>query len=204
VNASNDKTGDGYIDQSAAERARHEAWAGHHDCSGTGEGERARAQYEKDKLGPGPHCWNCGGKITHEQAERNGGTLCDDCKAAQPEAGTADRIAEHPMYSPSDLKYLRGKGYSDAEILAFWDRDHGLGCKPVQHRLTYDGTPREVLREALRDSLSPQAVAAIAAHLHGLVHTKSDAVNRQVAWFTEQLLDMVGDQYNALCEEAGL
>ena len=40
------------------------------------------------------------------------------------------------------------------------------------------------LAAALRDNLSPQAVAAIAAHLHGLVNTKNDAVNRQVAWFT--------------------
>jgi hypothetical protein len=117
---------------------------------------------------------------------------------------TADRIAKHPMYSPSDLKYLRGKGYSDDEILAFWDRDHGLGCKPVEHRFTYTASPREVVQEVMRDNLSPQAVAAIAAHLHGLVNTKDEKVNSEVAWFTAQLLDMLGDQYNALCEEVGL
>ena len=38
------------------------------------------------------------------------------------------------------------------------------------------------LAAALRDNLSPQAVAAIAAHL----------------------LAMVGDEYNALCDELGL
>jgi len=117
---------------------------------------------------------------------------------------TAGRIAKHPMYSLTDLKYLRKKGYRDEEILAFWDRDHGLGCKPVEHRSTYAGSPREVVQEVMRDNLSPQAVAAIAAHLHGLVNTKDEKVNAEVAWFTEQLLEMLGDQYNALCEEIGL
>jgi len=117
---------------------------------------------------------------------------------------TAERIAKHPMYSPSDLKYLRKKGYSDAEILAFWDRDHGLGCKPVQHRFTYTGTAGEVVQEVLRDNLSPQAVAAIAAHLFA-ASTKNDGVNREIRWFADQLVSMVGtDQYNALCEEVGL
>ena len=76
---------------------------------------------------------------------------------------------------------------------------------PQRHEtVAYSGDAAEVLRDVLRDNLSPQAVAVIAAHLHGMVNTKSDPVNREVAWFTEQLLDMVGDQYNALCEEAGL
>lgn len=46
----------------------------------------------------------------------------------------AKRIAKHPMYSPCDLAYFRRKGYSDAEILAFWDRDHALGHKPCHHQ----------------------------------------------------------------------
>jgi hypothetical protein len=76
---------------------------------------------------------------------------------------------------------------------------------PERHEsVAYSGDAAEVLRDVLKDNLSPQAVAVIAGHLHGMVNTKSDAVNREVAWFTEQLLDMVGDQYNALCEEAGL
>jgi hypothetical protein len=116
----------------------------------------------------------------------------------------AGRIAKHPMYSPSDLKYLRKKGYTDREILAFWDRDHGQGCQPVEHRFTYTGTAAEVVRDVLRDNLSPQAIAAIAAHLHGIVKTKDDKVNCEVAWFAEQLMGMLGDQYNALCEEVGL
>ncbi len=116
----------------------------------------------------------------------------------------ADRIANHPMYSPSDLKYLRKKGYSDSEILAFWDRDHSMGCKPVEHRVTYVGTAGEVVQDVLRDNLSPQAVAAIAAHLMA-AGTKSDAVNKEIRWLADLLVGMVGsDQYNALCEEVGL
>ena len=122
----------------------------------------------------------------------------------KPKKTIAQRIAEHPMHSPSDLKYLRKKGYSDSEILAFWDRDHGLGQKPVEHRLTYSGTAAEVVQEVVRDNLSPQAAAAIAAHLHGIVKTNSDSVNVEVVWFAEQLLEMLGDQYNDLCEEIGL
>jgi hypothetical protein len=76
---------------------------------------------------------------------------------------------------------------------------------PQRHEtVAYSGDAKDVLRDVLRDSLSPQAVAVIAGHLHGMVNTKSESVNREVAWFTELLLDMVGDQYNALCEEAGL
>jgi hypothetical protein len=76
---------------------------------------------------------------------------------------------------------------------------------PQRHEtVAYSGDAKNVLRHVLRDDLSPQALAVIAAHLHGLVNTKSESVNREVAWFTEQLLDMVGDEYNAMCEEVGL
>jgi len=64
--------------------------------------------------------------------------------------------------------------------------------------------PAVELQDSLQDCMSPQAVAAIAAHLHGIVNTKDEKVNGEVAWFTEQLLDMLGEQYNALCEEVGL
>jgi len=61
------------------------------------------------------------------------GAQANECVAAQPDASLADRIARHPMYSPSDLAYFRRKGYGDEEILAFWDRDHAMGCKPCHH-----------------------------------------------------------------------
>ncbi len=43
------------------------------------------------------------------------------------------RLREHPMHSVSDLDHLRRKGYTDEEILAFWDRDHANGKSPVIH-----------------------------------------------------------------------
>ena len=45
-----------------------------------------------------------------------------------------DRLESHPMYTPSDLAYFRSKGYTDDEIVAFWDRDLALGCEPVHHK----------------------------------------------------------------------
>ena len=117
----------------------------------------------------------------------------------------AERIARHPMYSPSDLKYLRKKGYSDQEILAFWDRDHGMGCKPVEHQFTYSGTTAEVVQEVLRDNLSPEAVAAIVSYLQP-VSTRDSAVNKEVAWFSEQLVELLGgyEQQTRLANELGL
>jgi hypothetical protein len=45
-----------------------------------------------------------------------------------------DVLERHPMYTPSDLAYLRSHGYDDAEITAFWDRDQKLGHAPLHHR----------------------------------------------------------------------
>jgi len=56
-----------------------------------------------------------------------------DGGGTESDAALAQRIATHPMNTPSDLAYFRRKGYSDAEILAFWDRDHAMGCKPCHH-----------------------------------------------------------------------
>lgn len=57
----------------------------------------------------------------------------DSVSDTQSPTSIAERIAKHPMNTPSDLTYFRRKGYSDAEILAFWDRDHAMGCKPCHH-----------------------------------------------------------------------
>jgi len=42
-------------------------------------------------------------------------------------------IKSHAMYSESDYAYLSGKGYSDDEIIAFWDRDAAMGKGPQLH-----------------------------------------------------------------------
>ena len=36
-------------------------------------------------------------------------------------------IRNHPNYNPDDCAYLYAKGYSETEILAFWDRDRAWG-----------------------------------------------------------------------------
>ena len=120
---------------------------------------------------------------------------------------TADRIAKHPMHSASDLRYLRNKGYTDDEILAFWDRDHGMGHKPVEHRLTYSGTAAEVVQEVLRDNLSPEAVAATANAVRVQVNRgiEDKSVEQQLKWFADRLVAIVGGekQYHRLCGELG-
>lgn len=47
---------------------------------------------------------------------------------------TTDDLKRHPMYSPSDLAYFQNKGYSNEEILAFWNRDLAAGHEPLHHR----------------------------------------------------------------------
>ena len=53
-------------------------------------------------------------------------------RTADPDA----RMKAHPMYTPSDLAYFREKGYTDDEIIAFWDRDLARGHRPVEHWTT--------------------------------------------------------------------
>ena len=68
-----------------------------------------------------------------------------------------------------------------------------------------DPKPSEMLTDAIRENLSPHAVAAIAAYLQP-AHTNNSTVDREVQWFTEQLAQTLGgpDQQNRLAEELGL
>jgi hypothetical protein len=60
------------------------------------------------------------------------------------------------------------------------------------------------LAPALKDNLSPQAVAAIAAYLTA-ARVKNRQVQRQIEWFAGMLVDMLGvDEFNRLIEEVGL
>ncbi len=66
------------------------------------------------------------------------------------------------------------------------------------------GYDESELFEHVREQLSPEAVAAIAAWLQPAQTNNAD-VNRQVAWFRDRLVEMLGtDRYNALCDELGL
>ncbi|MDT9499139.1 hypothetical protein [Capnocytophaga canimorsus] len=41
------------------------------------------------------------------------------------------KIKKHPQFHINDYEYLSEKGYTDAEILAIWDRDHREGKSVV-------------------------------------------------------------------------
>ena len=58
---------------------------------------------------------------------------------------------------------------------------------------------------ALREQLGPHAVAAIVSCLQ-INRTNNDDVDRQVHWFAEQLVTLLGgyEQQNRLAEELGL
>ena len=58
---------------------------------------------------------------------------------------------------------------------------------------------------ALKDNLSPEAVATIIAYLQP-ARTNNPDVDRQVRWFSDRLTDLVGgdEAFNRLCEELGL
>jgi len=45
-------------------------------------------------------------------------------------------LKAHPLWSQTDFEYFRGKGYSNQQILEFWERDLRLGCKPVNRKPT--------------------------------------------------------------------
>jgi len=62
----------------------------------------------------------------------------------------------------------------------------------------------ECLAAAIRDTLSPETVATIAAHL-GTVTTKKKSVNAEAEWFRSFLVDLLGvEEYDATCDELGL
>jgi hypothetical protein len=85
----------------------------------------------------------------------------------QPASDIEARIRCHPMYSTSDLRYLRRKGYSDEEILAFWDRDHAQGKSPCHHRvkITFEGIELPTRAEAIQHAnADPEMDTAITLH----------------------------------------
>ena len=62
----------------------------------------------------------------------------------------------------------------------------------------------EELKEALKDNLTPEAIATIAAYLQ-TVQIANQSVDREVAWFNNLLVDMLGtEEYNKLKEELDL
>ncbi len=60
------------------------------------------------------------------------------------------------------------------------------------------------LEDTVRENLSPEAAAAIAAYLQP-VKTNDPKVTREVRWFSDVIRETIGtDQCNRLCEQLGL
>lgn len=87
---------------------------------------------------------------------------------------------------------------------------HDVGVVGVQQALSaaYDAGQASAgagLTESLRDNLSPEAVAAMVSWLQPAT-TNDKKVTREIAWFRDQLVDMLGggEQQSSLAEELGL
>jgi len=61
------------------------------------------------------------------------------------------------------------------------------------------------MQEAIRDALSPQAVALAASELL-LARCDDEEVDLEVRWFAEQLIELLGGQeaWSRTCKEIGL
>jgi len=80
-----------------------------------------------------------------------------------------------------------------------------MGGKKVRVTIPENPDPTEVMVDAIKDNLSPQAVATIIAYLQP-VRVKDKAVQREVDWFREELVKAVGGNaaLNQLMDEVGL
>jgi hypothetical protein len=72
-------------------------------------------------------------------------------------------------------------------------------------RVTVPENDESGLFAAIREHVSPHAVAAIVSYLQP-VSTKSGAVNKEIEWFSGQLVELLGgyEQQTRLAEELGL
>jgi hypothetical protein len=72
-------------------------------------------------------------------------------------------------------------------------------------RVTVPENDEQQIFDAIREQLSPHAVAAIASCLQ-INRTNNSEVDRQVHWFAEELCKMLGghEQQSRLAEELGL
>ena len=72
-------------------------------------------------------------------------------------------------------------------------------------RVTVPENDESGLFDAIRGHVSPHAVAAIVSYLQP-VSTRNPAVNKEVEWFSEQLVELLGgyEQQTRLAEELGL
>ena len=95
----------------------------------------------------------------------------------------------------------------DFHTVAVWEAKSALQAAYDAGRAEAlgDTDAKAALIDALRENLSPEAVAAIASWLQP-ARTNDENVDREVRWFTEQLAQALGgwDQQSRLAEELGL
>jgi len=46
---------------------------------------------------------------------------------SDPKGSGSGKVTEHPQYTKADYDYLKGKGWSDPEIMNRWDEEHAKG-----------------------------------------------------------------------------
>lgn len=80
-----------------------------------------------------------------------------------------------------------------------------INGKKVRVTVPENPDPVETMLDAIREQLSPHAVASIVAHLQG-ARTNNQDVDQQVHWFTEELCKLLGgyEHQARLAEELGL
>jgi len=68
-----------------------------------------------------------------------------------------------------------------------------------------DPDPTDLLADALKECLSPEAVAVIASYLQP-ARSDDDEIDRQIRWFADVLVETVGgdDAMNRLVDQLGL
>ncbi len=89
----------------------------------------------------------------------------------------------------------------DFHTVAVWEAKSALQAAYDAGRADANAS----LADAMRENLSPEAVAAIASWLQP-AHTNDDDVNRELRWFSEQLALVLGgwDHQKRLAEQLGL
>jgi hypothetical protein len=105
------------------------------------------------------------------------------------------RVESHePMDEPTWREFIAGWIDRPARY------DAGNGRK-----VTVPENDEQDLFDAIREQLSPHAVASIVSHLQA-AKTNNQDVDRQVRWFTEELVKLLGgyEQQARLAEELGL
>ena len=120
-------------------------------------------------------------------------------------ANTLAKIAKEQM----QIETLETRKHDalDFHTVAVWEAKSALQAAYDAGRAEAlgDTDAKAALVSALRENLSPEAVAAIASWLQP-ASTNDPKVNREIRWFSEQLAQALGgwDQQSRLAEDLGL